>query len=134
MQITGGYFADPGRKHVPRPAECGYPIAAIDPDGGAEITKLETAGGMVNMATVKEQLMYEVHDPTRYLTPDVTADFSTARLNESGQDRVRVASAGGHGTPRAAQGHRWVSTAALLGEAGVSYAGVNASRPRPPRG
>jgi hypothetical protein len=126
MQITGGYFADPGRKHVPRPAECGYPIAAINADGRAEITKLETAGGMVNMATVKEQLMYEVHDPTRYLTPDVTADFSTARLNESGQDRVRVASAGG--TERPKQLKVTVGfDGGLLGEAGVSYAGVNAA-------
>ncbi|MBT6314834.1 MAG: DUF1446 domain-containing protein [Alphaproteobacteria bacterium] len=126
MQITGGYFADPGRKHVPRPAECGYPIAAINADGRAEITKLETAGGMVNMATVKEQLMYEVHDPTRYLTPDVTADFSTARLNESGQDRVGVASAGG--TERPKQLKVTVGfDGGLLGEAGVSYAGVNAA-------
>ncbi len=126
MQITGGYFADPGRKHVPRPAECGYPIAAINADGGAEITKLETAGGMVNMATVKEQLMYEVHDPTRYLTPDVTADFSTARLNESGQDRVHVASASGTERPEKLK----VTVGfdgGLLGEAGVSYAGVNAA-------
>lgn len=126
MQITGGYFADPGRKHVPRPAECGYPIAAINADGGAEITKLETAGGMVNMATVKEQMMYEVHDPTRYLTPDVTADFSTARLQEVGQDRVRVASAGG--TERPKQLKVTVGfDGGMLGEAGVSYAGVNAT-------
>lgn len=126
MQITGGYFADPGRKHVPRPAECGYPIAAINADGGAEITKLKSAGGMVNMATVKEQMLYEVHDPTRYLTPDVTADFSTARLNESGQDRVRVASAGG--TERPKQLKVTVGfDGGLLGEAGVSYAGVNAT-------
>ena len=126
MQITGGYFADPGRKHVPRPAECGYPIAAINADGGAEITKLKSAGGMVNMATVKEQMLYEVHDPTRYLTPDVTADFSTARLNEVGQDRVRVASAGG--TERPKQLKVTVGfDGGLLGEAGVSYAGVNAA-------
>jgi hypothetical protein len=126
MQITGGYFADPGRKHVPRPADCGYPIATIDADGGAEITKLDTAGGMVNMATVKEQLMYEVHDPTRYLTPDVTADFATAQLQESGQDKVRVSAAGG--TERPKQLKVTVGfDGGLLGEGGVSYAGVNAA-------
>ena len=48
MQITGGYFADPGRKDVPRPADCGYPIAEIDAEGTAVITKLRDAGGMVS--------------------------------------------------------------------------------------
>jgi hypothetical protein len=126
MQITGGYFADPGRKDVPRPADCGYPIAEINPDGEAVITKLSEAGGMVNIATVKEQMLYEVHDPTRYLTPDVTADFSRARLTETEKDRVRVSSAGGTERPRQLK----VTVGfdgGLLGEAGVSYAGINAA-------
>ena len=100
MQITGGYYADPGRKDVPRPADCGYPIAEIGADGSAVITKLGDAGGMVSLATVKEQLLYEVHDPRQYLTPDVTADFSTARLVEAKKDRVRVSDAGGTERPR----------------------------------
>ena len=126
MQITGGYYADPGFKDVPRPADCGYPIAEIDADGSAVITKLEDAGGMVSLATVKEQLLYEVHDPTRYLTPDVTADFSTARLTETEKDRVRVSEAGGRERPRQLK----VTVGfdgGLLGEAGVSYAGINAA-------
>jgi hypothetical protein len=126
MQITGGYFADPGRKDVPRPADCGYPIAEIDADGTAVITKLRDAGGMVSLATVKEQLLYEVHDPRRYLTPDVTADFSTARLSETEKDRVRVAEAGG--TARPEQLKVTVGfDGGLLAEAGVSYAGINAA-------
>ena len=126
MQITGGYFADPGRKDVPRPADCGYPIAEIDGDGGAVITKLRDAGGMVSIATVKEQLLYEVHDPKRYLTPDVTADFSTARLSETEKDRVRVSEAGG--TARPDQLKVTVGfDGGLLAEAGVSYAGINAA-------
>ncbi len=79
MQVTGGYFADPGFKEVPRLAQCGYPIAEVAADGSAIITKLTTAGGMVTPATVREQLLYEVHDPARYVTPDVIADFSCVR-------------------------------------------------------
>jgi hypothetical protein len=126
MQITGGYYADPGRKDVPRPADCGYPIAEIDADGSAVITKLNDAGGMVSLATVKEQLLYEVHDPREYLTPDVTADFSTAQLAEAEKDRVRVSAAGGRERPRQLK----VTVGfdgGVLGEAGVSYAGINAA-------
>ena len=126
MQITGGYFADPGRKDVPRPADCGYPIAEIDADGQAVITKLNDAGGMVNLATVKEQMFYEVHDPQRYLTPDVTADFSQAHIAEMERDRVRVSRASGTERPRQLK----VTVGfdgGLLGEAGVSYAGINAA-------
>ena len=126
MQITGGYFADPGRKDVPRPADCGYPIAEIAENGQAVITKLDAAGGMVNISTVKEQMLYEVHDPTRYLTPDVTADFSRAQLTETEKDRVRVSHASGTERPRQLK----VTVGfdgGLLGEGGVSYAGINAA-------
>jgi hypothetical protein len=126
MQITGGYFADPGFKHVPRAADCGFPIAEVDADGSATITKLTTAGGLVSVQTVKEQLLYEVHDPQRYLTPDVTADFSGVSLTRSGTDRVRID--GGSGTQRPDTLKVTVGfNGGLLGEAGISYAGVNAS-------
>jgi hypothetical protein len=126
MQITGGYFADPGRKDVPRPADCGYPIAEVDESGQAVITKLGETGGMVNIATVKEQMLYEVHDPTRYLTPDVTADFSRTLLTETAKDRIRVSDAGG--TERPQQLKVTIGfDGGLLGEAGVSYAGINAA-------
>ncbi len=126
MQITGGYFADPGRKDVPRLADCGYPIAEVSADGEAVITKLGDAGGMVTPRTVKEQLLYEVHDPARYLTPDVTADFSKVEVREQGRDRIAVAKASGSQRPEQLKvtvgfdgGH--------FAEAGVSYAGPNAA-------
>ncbi len=125
MQVTGGYFADPGRKEVPDLARCGYPIAEVTADGGAVITKLTSAGGLVSTATVKEQLLYEVHDPSAYVTPDVIADFSAVTVEEIGRDRVRVA--GARGRPR--PGRLKVTLAfdgGWLGEAGVSYAGINA--------
>lgn len=126
MQITGGYYADPGRKDVPRLADCGYPIAEVTADGGTVITKLSDAGGMVTSRTVKEQLLYEVHDPARYLTPDVTADFSQVELAEEGRDRVRVAKAGGTRRPDTLK----VTVGfdgGYLAEAGASYAGPNAT-------
>lgn len=126
MQITGGYYADPGRKDVPRLADCGYPIAEVAADGSVVITKLADAGGMVTARTVKEQLLYEVHDPARYLTPDVTADFSGVTVSEMGRDRVELARASGSRRPDTLK----VTVGfdgGFLAEAGVSYAGPNAT-------
>jgi hypothetical protein len=126
MQITGGYFADPGLKDVPRLADCGYPIAEIDETGDATITKLPAAGGGVTQRTVKEQMLYEVHDPASYLTPDVTADFSHVAIDEAAPSRVRVSNADGRQRPdqlKVTVGF----DGGFLGEAGVSYAGPNAA-------
>ena len=122
MQITGGYFADPGVKDVANLAQCGYPIAEVQADGVAIITKLDGTGGCVTPATVKEQLLYEVHDPARYLTPDVTADFSRVQIAGAGTDRVQVSQASGTARPQTLK----VTVGfdgGFQGEAGVSYAG-----------
>lgn len=125
MQVTGGYFADPGVKDVPDLANCGYPIAEVNEDGSAIITKLSGTGGCVTPQTVKEQLLYEVHDPSRYLTPDVTADFSHVRVEAVGADRVKVSGADGKARPKDLK-----VTVGFDGgfqaEAGVSYAGSSA--------
>jgi hypothetical protein len=126
MQVTGGYFADPGVKDVPRLAACGYPIAEVEGDGNAVITKLPGTGGTVSLRTVKEQLLYEVHDPAAYVTPDVTADFSKVGLAAAGPDRVRVSGAAGRPRPdklKVTVGF----DGGYLGEAGISYAGPNTS-------
>ncbi len=125
MQITGGYFADPGFKDVPRLADCGFPIAEVSADGGFVITKLDDTGGCVTPATVKEQLLYEVHDPSSYLTPDVTANFSGVAIAEAGRDRVRVTGAGGQARPEQLKVTIGFD-GGFLGEGGVSYAGPNA--------
>jgi Acyclic terpene utilisation family protein AtuA len=124
-QITGGYFADPGFKDVPNLAYIGFPIAEVAADGRAVITKLAHAGGLVSTRTVKEQLLYEVHDPAAYVTPDVVADFSRVDIREDGADRVAVGGAGGR--PRPARLKVMVAfDGGLLAEAGVSYAGPGA--------
>src|SRR5687768_14635259 len=70
-QLTGGYFADPGVKDVPGLADLGFPYADVAADGTAEYGKLPGTGGRLDRATVREQLLYEITDPTGYHTPDV---------------------------------------------------------------
>jgi hypothetical protein len=124
-QVTGGYFADPGRKEVPGLARLGFPIAEVDEDGSAVITKVLGSGGTVSEATCKEQLLYEIHDPARYLTPDVIADFSEVTVSEVGKDRVSVRGATGRGRPdslKVSVGYR----DGYVGEGQISYAGPGA--------
>ncbi|MFL6678777.1 MAG: acyclic terpene utilization AtuA family protein [Burkholderiaceae bacterium] len=124
-QVTGGYFADPGFKDVPGLGRLGFPIGEVDEDGAVVITKLATAGGCVTAATCKEQLLYEIHDPARYLQPDVVADFSQVEVTQVAPDRVRVT--GGNGS--AATGLLKVSVGYIDGYAGegqISYAGPGA--------
>ncbi|MEX0663565.1 MAG: acyclic terpene utilization AtuA family protein [Acidimicrobiia bacterium] len=76
--------------NVPRPWDLPYPIAEVDPDGSAVITKPASSGGRVSFDTVRHQLLYEVHDPAAYVSPDVVADFTSARFDDLGDDRVRI--------------------------------------------
>ena len=94
-QVTGGYFADPGFKDVPDPWDLAFPIAEVDEEGATVLSKVAGTGGCINRMTVLEQMFYEVHDPTRYITPDVVVDFTSADIEEVGPDRVRIAAIGG---------------------------------------
>jgi len=124
-QVTGAYFADPGFKDVPDLAHVGFPIAEVDAEGGLVVTKAEGSGGRVSRATVIEQLLYEVHDPFNYLTPDVVLDMGGIEVEEVGVDRVRVR--GARGKPPPATLKATVSVdAGWLGEGEISYAGPNA--------
>lgn len=94
-QATGGYYADPGYKDVPNLWNIGFPIAEIFENGDLTITKLEEAGGIVNQDTIKEQVLYEIHDPSNYLTPDVIADFSQVIVEEHELNKVFLTGASG---------------------------------------
>lgn len=124
-QITGGYYADPGVKEVPDLARLGFPLAVVSEDGRATITKVAGSGGQVTVDTCKEQLLYEIHQPDRYLTPDVVADFSHVRFEHVGEDAVAVT--GATGTQRTDS--LKVSVGYLdgfIGEGEISYAGPGA--------
>ncbi|HEX6704255.1 MAG TPA: acyclic terpene utilization AtuA family protein [Albitalea sp.] len=124
-QVSGGYYADPGLKDVPGLARLGYPIAEIDADGNCVVTKPAGTGGEVTEHTVKEQLLYEVHDPSAYLTPDVVADISGASVEDLGGDRVRLA--GVRGKPRTDTLKLNVCfESGWLAEGEISYAGARA--------
>ncbi|MBL0917753.1 MAG: DUF1446 domain-containing protein [Hydrogenophaga sp.] len=124
-QVTGGYYADPGLKDVPGLARVGYPIAELHADGSCVITKPEGTGGVVDRHTVTEQLLYELHDPTAYLTPDVVADIGEAEVDEIGPDRVRLRGVRGHPRPERLKVNV-CHESGWLAEGEVSYAGARA--------
>lgn len=124
--LTGGYLADPVSKPVEGMANLGFPYAIVERSGRATITKLPEAGGEITRDICKEQLLYEITNPKSYLTPDVTADFTSVDLYLSDKDTVRIS--GGTGAPRpdmlkVAVGFR----DGFLGEGQISYAGPNVS-------
>ncbi len=88
-QCTGGN-CQVDWKNIPDMANIGYPIIEAERDGTFVITKHKGTGGRVSIETVKEQLLYELGDPQRYITPDCIADFTTIKLHDDGRDRVRV--------------------------------------------
>jgi len=88
-QSSGGNFLGDW-KSINNMAEIGFPIAEAYPNGDVIITKHSGTGGKVSFETVAEQLVYEIGDPTSYITPDCVADFSSIKLEDLGNDRVRV--------------------------------------------
>lgn len=124
-QVCGGYFADPGYKEVPDLHAVGYPIAEIDREGNCVIGKADGTGGCVSLAGVTEQLLYEVHDPAAYLTPDVVADISAAQLTQLAPDRVALRGVRGHARPASLKVNV-CHEGGWLAEGEISYAGPRA--------
>jgi hypothetical protein len=88
-QSSGGNFLGDWQS-IPNMAEIGFPIAEAFPNGEVIITKHQNTGGRVSFETVAEQLLYEIGDPKSYITPDCVADFTSIKLEDLGNDRVRV--------------------------------------------
>lgn len=124
-QVTGAYFADPGLKDVPDLAHVGFPVAEVTADGRVTITKPPNTGGCVTRATVTEQLLYEMHDPAAYLTPDATSDITGVALSEDGADRIVVDGVRGAPPPGTLKATVSVENG-WMGEAEMSYIGPNA--------
>lgn len=124
-QVTGGYFADPGYKDVPDLAAVGFPIAEIAENGDCVIGKADGTGGFVTAQTVKEQLLYEIHDPASYLTPDVVADITLAEVHEVAPDRVALTGVRGRPRPPTLKVNVFYE-GGWLGEGEISYAGPGA--------
>jgi hypothetical protein len=124
-QLTGGYFADPGYKDVSDLARLGFPYADVSEDGNAILGKVEGSGGEISIRTCKEQLLYEVHDPSSYYQPDVIANFTGVRFKSVGPDRVAVSGGTGRAKPptlKVTIGYR----DGFIGDAQISYGGEGA--------
>ncbi|PUE08167.1 acyclic terpene utilization AtuA family protein [Limnohabitans sp. T6-20] len=95
-QGSGGNFGDQGHwQSIPDLGHIGYPIAEVFADGTAIITKTQDTGGLVNFDTVRQQLLYEVHNPHAYFSPDVVLDMGQIQLHDEGQNRVHLSGAQG---------------------------------------
>lgn len=92
-QVSGGYFADRGKTPVPDIANLGFPFADVAPDGNFVISKVSETGGLVSRDTVLEQLLYEITDPYRYVTPDLTINIASVTLEQIGVNQVSVSGA-----------------------------------------
>lgn len=97
-QASGGNSLVDWRS-VPDLANVGYPIIEAYPDGSFVVTKHPDTGGRIDIPTVREQLVYEMGDPRRYITPDAVADFTTIQLEADGENRVRVTGVRGADAP-----------------------------------
>lgn len=123
--VTGGYLADPPYLTVPDLWNLGNPIADVRRDRSSEIWKLPGTGGAVNVNTCRAQLLYEIHDPSAYLTPDVSLDVTQVTFEEVAPNRVRVENA--HGRPRPDTLKVLIGVhEGFLGQAEISFGGLGA--------
>jgi len=121
-QVTGGYYAEPGKKDVPGVGHIGFPIVEVKEDGSFIITKVEGSGGLVTPHTCAEQICYEIHDPANYITPDVVADFKEVKFTQIEKDVVKVEGATGRAktdTLKCSIGYR----DCYIGDGEISYGG-----------
>lgn len=124
-QVTGGYYADPGRADIDDLSRLGFPVGEVTADGDVTITKLPDTGGEVTVETCTQQLFYEIHDPSEYLVPDGVVDLSGVTLTDAGPDAVAVDGAVAAPRPETLKVSLGYD-AGYRGVGGLSYAGPNA--------
>ena len=124
-QVTGGYYADPGYKDVEDLDNLGFPLVEFDETGRFILTKVEGTGGLVSVHTCKEEMLYEIHNPAAYLTPDCIADFSKVRFVQEGKDRVSAWGATSHGLPQTLKVNVCYRDS-FITDCEISYGGCNA--------
>ena len=124
-QVCGGYFYDANKKRIAETEQIGFPLADVSQDAEFKITKVQNSGGIITKATCKEQLIYEIHDPKRYITPDVIADFSNISFHEVSKDCIKINGATGikkTGKLKVSIGYK----DGFIGEGQISYGGYQA--------
>jgi hypothetical protein len=131
-QLTGGNFEPIGGANLPPPlsaelyARLGYPLAHVYADGSADITVVPGAPGIVDVLTCTLQLLYEVHDPAHYITPDLIVDFSQVRFEVTGPQSVRMSGARGKGVPPMLKVAGFVEQPGVLADVEIGFAGDGA--------
>jgi len=124
-QLTGGCFADPGMKDVEDLAGLGYPFVDVSEDGAITLGKTPDSGGRLDIATCTEQVLYEIHDPTSYITPDCVLDITDVEFHQEAHDRVRAT--GARARPRTPTYKVVVGYFdGYIGSGEIGYAGINA--------
>ena len=121
-QVSGGYYSTPTRDEVEDLWNVGFPIAEVSENGDVIITKTNTTSGKVTTDTCKEQLIYEIHNPKEYMTPDGIADFTTISLKEIEKNKVFLTGATGKEKPatlKVSMGYK----DCFIAEASISYGG-----------
>ncbi len=127
-QLTGGNF-DPiggGLLSAAGYAQLGFPLAEVHADGTAEIRLLDGAPGILTPETCTLQLLYEVHDPSRYATPDLVLDFTGIRFEQLGHNRVRMSGARSHGAPPTLKVAGFLELPGYIADVEIGYAGTGA--------
>lgn len=127
-QVTGGNFDPPGQPALPADelARLGYPLARVQADGSAELTKLDGWGGCVDELTCTLQLLYEVHDPRAYITPDAIVDFTGITFEPVAPSRIRVSGARHVGVPNDLKVSGFQLRAGALADVEIGFAGTGA--------
>ncbi len=127
-QLSGGNLSEPGVPDLSAPqlARLGYPIGELEADGTAVIRLLDGDPGRVNVVACTLQLLYEVHDPRAYITPDAILDFSQIRFEPIGPNRVRMSGARAGPAPAQLKVVGFLARRGLVADAEIGYAGMGA--------